>query len=70
MSELRYYFASDGNFGAWEEGSFLADSSVFTPSDWRAIDDATDMQRAKVALNIYTERLMQVGNKETGEKND
>ena len=51
-----HYFASDGNYGAWEGRSVILETSVFTGEDWDRIDMEPDESRAQLAYDIYRMR--------------
>jgi hypothetical protein len=47
----KHYFAVDGNFGN-AEGLVTIDTSDWTEDEWFAIDDASDSDRIRVALEL------------------
>lgn len=49
-----YYFAHDGSYGLWEDGSILTDTSQWTIHDWEEIENCTDSERSFVARGIIS----------------
>jgi len=48
------YFAMDGNYGGSQ--CYIIDTANFTNEDWDDIEEASDSERAPLALKISQER--------------
>jgi hypothetical protein len=48
------YFAKDGNYGGSE--CFIIDTTNFTSEDWNEIEEASDDDRAMLALQLAEKR--------------
>jgi len=56
MATEYFYFAKDGSYGLWEEGSVLAPSDWLTKKDWQDIEECSDSERADLARAICIKR--------------
>ena len=55
MAQHKHYFAQDGNFGS-ATNLVVVVTENFTTKDWQNIDEASDSDRARVALAISKRR--------------
>lgn len=51
---MKIYFAKDGNYGDATD-LVLIDSHWFSEEDWEVIEQASDMERANVAMKLQRE---------------
>jgi len=45
------YFAADGNYGS-ADGMVVVDTTTWSEEDWTQVEEASDSERAQVALDL------------------
>jgi hypothetical protein len=50
-NNLSSYFAVDGNYGS-ADGMVVVDTTTWSEEDWTQVEEASDSERAQVALDL------------------
>jgi len=61
MINNTFYFAQDGSYGLWENGSMLINTSQWTELDWEKVENCTDSERTTVARIIMKKHMKTIG---------
>jgi hypothetical protein len=61
MINNTFYFAQDGSYGLWENGSMLINTSQWTSKDWALIEECSDSERTTVARIIMKKHMKTIG---------
>jgi len=57
----KFYFAQDGSYGVWDDGSILVETDSWTASDWENVENCSDSERTFVVRGIVNKYVKKMG---------